>query len=172
MTPNQPPSGLPPFPPVPEGYDRWEYRGLAWNPGKVCNYAFHDGKEHSWTRFGWCRPSASDGHYIEAVKDGAVEEAHQEVEKQTHDVARKLLQEAFDAGKPAKRWVYHYAAEINTKPAGWVPKCWRKVDGILDFSGAINSHKEYEWAKVNILEAEEMQGSEIQITSLSLLHGV
>jgi hypothetical protein len=62
------PEGLPPLPPVPEGFDRWEYRGMGWESGRVSRIAYVG-------RFGkWLVENAkADGgpelHYIEAVKD-------------------------------------------------------------------------------------------------------
>jgi hypothetical protein len=63
------PDNLPPLPPVPEGYDRWEYRGMGWQTEN----AYYDCCPHeggSWTNIPGT--SRSDGmssfHYIEAVK--------------------------------------------------------------------------------------------------------
>lgn len=62
------PDGLPPLPPVPEGFDRWVYRGTGWtNDHKRCTYAHPHGT-------GWaicqCVPHGrGDTHYIEAVTD-------------------------------------------------------------------------------------------------------
>lgn len=61
------------YPPVPEGYDRWEYRGLAWKPGRPGVFAC---RVPSATRPEWvvsCGPEQPYGcanfEYIEAVKD-------------------------------------------------------------------------------------------------------
>lgn len=69
-----PPEGLPPYPPVPEGFDQWEYRGLGWDNGRTpCVFShfkspgpWHvdDSGEGSPVGNGNC-PSL---HYIEAVK--------------------------------------------------------------------------------------------------------
>lgn len=62
------PDGLPPLPPVPEGFTRWVYRGQGWgNGGKRCTYAHPYGT-------GWaicqCVPHGRyNTHYVEAVTD-------------------------------------------------------------------------------------------------------
>lgn len=62
------PDNLPPLPPVPEGYDRWEYRG----PGArgLRRYAFWRGVGLGWEQNGGVALSVGfEGyHYIEAVK--------------------------------------------------------------------------------------------------------
>jgi hypothetical protein len=62
------PRGLPPLPPVPEGYSRWEYRGKGWL-GKGL-YAISSGKGDDWIVS--CDSVNSSGrrksHYIEAVR--------------------------------------------------------------------------------------------------------
>lgn len=59
-----------PFPPVPAGYDRWEYRGMGWNPGRRVRYEFLL-KTGEWTDDPTiCQPTGAPPlHYIEAVKD-------------------------------------------------------------------------------------------------------
>lgn len=68
-----PPANLPPLPPVPPGFDHWEYRGTHWNASGV-KYAL------GWP--GWLdwsvmpsavHPSGSGCHYIEAVREPAKE---------------------------------------------------------------------------------------------------
>jgi hypothetical protein len=67
------PDNLPPHPPVPEGYDRWEYRGMG--VAGLKRYAFYSDLAASFACWGDQRqtdiPSAgvSCCHYIEAVKD-------------------------------------------------------------------------------------------------------
>ena len=61
------PDGLPPIPPVPEGYSRWEYRGIGWMHGKtLIGYAFY--RDDSWI-VSEMRAIGAPGHYLEAVKD-------------------------------------------------------------------------------------------------------
>ena len=63
------PAGLPPLPPVPEGYDRWVYRGRGWNTeGVDVVFGFHTVGEVWDVEEGV--PSGSSLHYIEAVKGG------------------------------------------------------------------------------------------------------
>jgi hypothetical protein len=63
------PEGLPPLPPVPEGYDRWVYRGTGWNTkGVDVVFGFHTVGEVWDVEEGV--PSGSSLHYIEAVKGG------------------------------------------------------------------------------------------------------
>jgi hypothetical protein len=66
------PADLPPLPPVPPGFDRWEYRGPFWKPKRECFWAI------------WCETDGwtydegdeltepagmSPSEYIEAVRD-------------------------------------------------------------------------------------------------------
>lgn len=65
------PDKLPPLPPVPDGFDRWVYRGTGWHSDDrvpVWAYCFN---HPEWTvrRFSLFKPGGADGHYIEAVKD-------------------------------------------------------------------------------------------------------
>jgi hypothetical protein len=63
------PAGLPPLPPVPEGYDRWVYRETGWNTkGVDVVFGFHTVGEVWDVEEGV--PSGSSLHYIEAVKGG------------------------------------------------------------------------------------------------------
>jgi hypothetical protein len=63
------PAGLPPLPPVPEGYDRWVYRGPNWgNKGVGVLYGYFDFGRVWSIRKGF--PKGASGHYIEAVKGG------------------------------------------------------------------------------------------------------
>jgi hypothetical protein len=78
------PNNLPPYPPVPEGYDRWEYRGLGWgNERKPTVFAYVNKDD---IRYGWgvedsgevCpvgNGQCSNLHYIEAVKGPMTEGA-------------------------------------------------------------------------------------------------
>jgi hypothetical protein len=64
------PDKLPTYPPVPEGYDRWVYRGLGWASGKPTKYAFLWGFSPHWHCVKCARSLGDeDAHYIEAVKD-------------------------------------------------------------------------------------------------------
>ena len=62
-------SGLPPFPPVPEGYDRWEYRGVGWKSAEKTIYAFKSGGYRGWIVLEGSAEGHDRIHYIEAVKD-------------------------------------------------------------------------------------------------------
>lgn len=63
------PAGLPPLPPVPEGYDRWVYRERGWDTkGVDVVFGFHTVGEVWDVEEGV--PSGSSLHYIEAVKGG------------------------------------------------------------------------------------------------------
>lgn len=62
------PEGLPPLPPVPDGFDRWEYRGTGWtNDRRRCNYAHSH--ENSWIVCETTPHGRRNVHYVEAVKD-------------------------------------------------------------------------------------------------------
>ena len=69
------PLGLPPLPPVPEGYDRWEYRGLGWESDGEVVYGCAEPGDKDWgeSDVDWDKPHESAGisdfHYIEAIKD-------------------------------------------------------------------------------------------------------
>lgn len=67
------PEGLPPLPPVPDGYDRWEYRGTCWI---TKNPAMYSAASTSFREDGWHDPlfweeveGSKYYHYIEAVKE-------------------------------------------------------------------------------------------------------
>lgn len=66
------PAGLPPLPPVPEGYDRWVYRGTHWKTDRtpvvyaLANYI----RPSIWLVELNDSPWGSSDHYIEAVKGG------------------------------------------------------------------------------------------------------
>jgi hypothetical protein len=69
------PDNLPPLPPVPPGFDRWEYRGTGWASPHPCHHAF----AHRDSPFRWFFPSQQGRRtvgidttiYIEAVRDEA-----------------------------------------------------------------------------------------------------
>ena len=72
------PDNLPPLPPVPPGFDRWEYRGEAWKSKHHCLFgACEHGDERWWGGFERGRPMETLGssrtHYIEAVRDKPAE---------------------------------------------------------------------------------------------------
>jgi hypothetical protein len=62
------PPGLPPLPPIPEGYSRWEYRGKGW--GGTGLYAISKSAGDAWlSTEGPANACGYDRyHYIEAVK--------------------------------------------------------------------------------------------------------
>ena len=64
------PDGLPPYPPVPEGYDRWVYRGKGWRTEhKVCFASAVARYDTHWIVFPFgCTVGYANSHYIEAVK--------------------------------------------------------------------------------------------------------
>jgi hypothetical protein len=65
--------GLLPFPPVPEGYDRWVYRGKGWSSDKPTKYAYRWPHDKQWNCAKGTAPVGYEGtHYIEAVKDESV----------------------------------------------------------------------------------------------------
>lgn len=56
-----------PYPPVPEGYDHWEYRGKHWDENRPARYGYWDGIR--WAVYeDESAPCGSAYHYIEAVK--------------------------------------------------------------------------------------------------------
>jgi hypothetical protein len=66
------PDNLPPLPPVPPGFDRWEYRGQGWTAGKPVEFAFFpSGLTDGWRVADGPRcTNGDDGtHYLEAVRD-------------------------------------------------------------------------------------------------------
>jgi len=65
------PDGLPPHPPVPEGYARWVYRGKGWRTDhKVCFASAVARYDTHWLVFPFgCTVGYPNSHYIEAVKD-------------------------------------------------------------------------------------------------------
>lgn len=65
------PDGLPPLPPVPEGFDRWVYRGTGWkSEGRVPVWAYcFNHSEWTVRKFSLFSPGGADGHYVEAVND-------------------------------------------------------------------------------------------------------
>lgn len=88
------PDNLPPLPPVPEGFDRWEYRGKGWDSQiettfSACFEEFADE--------GWSRPAATkhlcghvEAHFIEAVRDQPAESAATGVEARVcEDIAER-----------------------------------------------------------------------------------
>ena len=63
------PDGLPPFPPVPEGYTRWVYRGEGWKSDRKVIFAVSTSPYTLWTRYTFgCTVGYANSHYIEAVK--------------------------------------------------------------------------------------------------------
>lgn len=67
-TTNPVPLGLPPLPPVPEGFSRWEYRGMGWNVDLATYTCLRLGKQE-WQPIIKSRANGyQDTHYIEAVK--------------------------------------------------------------------------------------------------------
>jgi hypothetical protein len=64
------PTGLPPLPPVPEGYDRWVYRGKRWQTEKPVMHAYSGViAKSAWEAY-IKNAIGAPGHYIEAVKGG------------------------------------------------------------------------------------------------------
>jgi len=65
------PDGLPPLPPVPDGFDRWVYRGTYWDNKKNITYYGYALSRVStrWVITAKGQPLNACGHYIEAVKD-------------------------------------------------------------------------------------------------------
>ena len=62
------PPGLPPLPPVPEGFSRWEYRGMGWG-ADMATYCYLSRDKTTWMLSSACKAwGISDLHYIEAVK--------------------------------------------------------------------------------------------------------
>ena len=63
------PDGLPPYPPVPEGYDRWEYRGKGLKSDRRIRFASYGRFDADWVTFPFgCTVGYANSHYIEAVK--------------------------------------------------------------------------------------------------------
>ena len=69
------PDNLPPLPPVPAGFDRWEYRGESWSSGKYVQYAYYPSDLCT----GWrvstgvgCTAAEIGTHYLEAVRQQAI----------------------------------------------------------------------------------------------------
>ena len=60
------PAGLPPLPPVPEGYSRWEYRGKAYLNNHTGYLAYNPLGHPGWVSRAMA--IGAPGHYIEAVK--------------------------------------------------------------------------------------------------------
>ena len=72
------PDNLPPLPPVPPGFDRWEYRGTAWetdHPIDKFAACFADGRKINrwWIYADDEATGAGYAHYIEAVRDEPAE---------------------------------------------------------------------------------------------------
>ena len=73
MTPDLPP-GLPPLPPVPEGFDRWIARGHEWDSKKPVVYAYSEVGLTGWdVSNGLHRSGSCAGFYFEAVREPAKE---------------------------------------------------------------------------------------------------
>lgn len=68
---NMIPKELLPLPPLPEGYDRWVYRGRGYKSEGSVLCALSGGEDDHW--FLWKRPLRATGnyekHYLEAIKD-------------------------------------------------------------------------------------------------------
>ena len=98
MTTDTLPTGLPPLPPVPYGYDRWEYRGTNYSASKGVHDHCEDG-DRSWFRQSqgydqtWDLMADDGTHVIEAVREPA-----------TSDEAREIL-----------------AATLKALPVGYLP---------------------------------------------------
>ena len=61
--------GLPPYPPVPEGYDRWVYRGKGWRTDRKVCFAATTSSYIEWIVYeNGCTVGYESTHYIEAVK--------------------------------------------------------------------------------------------------------
>lgn len=78
-----PPDNLPPLPPVPPGFDRWEYRGKGFtNDHKPCAFAYAGEGMDTWIDDDWAQyidatpngDECSNLHYLEAVREPAEEE--------------------------------------------------------------------------------------------------
>ena len=63
------PDGLPPYPPVPTGYDRWVYRGKGWRTERRVLFAAYSEQELYWDVCHSFPAGFGHTHYIEAVKD-------------------------------------------------------------------------------------------------------
>jgi hypothetical protein len=64
------PDGLPPLPPVPEGYARWVYRGKGLKSDRRIRFASYGRFDADWVTFPFgCTVGYKSTHYIEAVKD-------------------------------------------------------------------------------------------------------
>lgn len=63
------PYGLPPYPPVPEGYTRWVYRGKGLKSDRRIRFASYGRFDTDWVTFPFgCTVGYESTHYIEAVK--------------------------------------------------------------------------------------------------------
>lgn len=61
-----------PFPPIPEGYSRWAYRGVGWTSMDPVKYAYWMHPFKTWVVLNDSIPvGIKNNHYIEAVKDPA-----------------------------------------------------------------------------------------------------
>ena len=70
--PVDPLADLPLFPPLPEGFSRWVYRGKGWKSEKRVRFASYGRFDTEWVTFPFgCAIGYEDTHYIEAVKDPA-----------------------------------------------------------------------------------------------------
>jgi len=64
------PYGLPPHPPVPEGYTRWVYRGMGWKTDRRVCFAATTSPYIGWVVYqNGCTVGYEHTCYIEAVKD-------------------------------------------------------------------------------------------------------
>jgi hypothetical protein len=71
-TPDLPPN-LPPLPPVPEGFDRWEYRGMGWEKPTARTFAVSYAPDYrNWKVVANKEPQGANWcHYLEAVREPA-----------------------------------------------------------------------------------------------------
>jgi hypothetical protein len=64
------PIRLPRFPPLPEGYSRWVYRGKGWKSKERVRFACIALDDLYWVTFPvGCTVGDEKAHYIEAIKD-------------------------------------------------------------------------------------------------------
>ena len=102
------PQGLPPLPPVPEGFDRWVYRGVAWDSTEFTTFASFAENDGQWCIVEDYKPGAYiHHHYAEALRAG--------------DGDDSLLQQEELPPEFAEAMQEHFA----TAPAKDAPQVWR-----------------------------------------------